>query len=151
MPLPRYQSRDHGPPTILRIQRLLGCLRHPDPGFALGMGHPGRPAQLGRGGVGLIWASARAQPPTHPSTHPTLPRVTFARVTFASPQSAPTAPATTVLIALTSVCDLVFIAFSFRCSSVGARVQGPCPPLSTVQVRCRLWCCGAANIRTPYA
>ena len=74
-------------------------------------------------------------------------------VRFALPQSAPTAPATTVFIALSSVCHLVFIAFSFRCSSAGQGARS----LSSL-VHCSgqlspvvLWGCKHSARRTPYA
>ena len=53
-------------------------------------------------------------------------------VRFASPQLAPTAPATTVFIALSSECHLVFIEFSVDCSSAGVWVQGPFLPLPQI-------------------
>ena len=66
-------------------------------------------------------------------------------VRFASPQLAPTAPATTVFIALSSECHLVFIEFSVDCSSAGVWVQGPFLPLPQIGIAVA---CGAVGLQT---
>ena len=66
-------------------------------------------------------------------------------VRFASPQLAPTAPATTVFIVLSSECHLVFIEFSVYCSSAGVWVQGPFLPLPQIGFAVA---CGAVGLQT---
>ena len=66
-------------------------------------------------------------------------------VRFASPQLAPTAPATAVFIALSSECHLVFIEFSVDCSSAGVWVQGPFLPLPQIGFAVA---CGAVCLQT---
>ena len=66
-------------------------------------------------------------------------------VRFASPQLAPTAPATAVFGALGSVFQISV--FAFRVFNGWGQGQSPFLPFPQYQVSCRMWCCGSANIR----
>ena len=88
------------------------------------------------------------EPPSLAAVHGTLSQPPTGRsqwVRFASPQLAPTASATTVFIALSSECHLVFIEFSVNCSSAGVWVQGPFLPLPQIGFAVA---CGAVGLQT---
>ena len=62
-------------------------------------------------------------------------------VRFASLQLAPTAPATTVFVALSSVCQIMFCVFTFRLFNGWGHSQGPFLPYPLYQVSSRLSGC----------
>ena len=76
------------------------------------------------------FSKARAFGEHHPFRQPGMERRGSQWVRFASPQSAPTAPASGVFIALSSVCQIMFS--ESACPSVQWLGSGASPPFSTV-------------------